>query len=206
MLRAPLAESAYAPASEAGWSGFKSRVGHQFVRVSGGCSRTAPAWRPGKRNVLLQLGCGKCLPPPLAFASRCESAILHRGVRAAAEGVWVSCAGVAQARQSATAPPSEMRVRPSPAAPSNCSTSGEVTGLSTRRGGFESRAVHQHRGRSSIARASRLASGRLWVEVPSSPADQGRQTRKVRARSRKPTEPSGLAFDSTCLPPGPVSL
>lgn len=59
-------------------------------------------------------------------------------------------------RQSATAPPSEMRVRPSPAAPSNCSTSGEVPGLSTRRGGFESRAVHQHRGRSSIARAAAL--------------------------------------------------
>lgn len=65
-------------------------------------------------------------------------------------------AGVAQARQSATAPPSRMRVRPSPAAPSNCSTSGEVPGLSTRRGGFESRAVHQHRGRSSIARAAAL--------------------------------------------------
>ncbi len=67
-----------------------------------------------------------------------------------------SRAGVAQPRQSATAPPSEMRVRPSPAAPSNCSTSGEVPGLSTRRGGFESRAVHQHRGRSSIARAAAL--------------------------------------------------
>ena len=93
--------------------------------------------------------------------------------------------------------------RSSPAAPRNCSTSGEVPRLSTWRGGFESRAVHQY---GDVAQprerppCKRKAVG--WTPTVS--------TRTRKANPGGPgaiskTDGAGLTIESTCLPPSRCS-